>query len=75
MALGLETVTTAMPECRKYPYVHVAENHAEFIGYLQSTVTVTVSNTHRNDIVGYARENHSWRARAKEIDALLRQKL
>jgi glycosyltransferase involved in cell wall biosynthesis len=74
MALGLETVTADLPECRKYPHTLAAKNYDEFMACLGAALERSGSAALREQITGHARENHSWAARAKEIDALLRNR-
>jgi hypothetical protein len=66
MAMGLPVVTTALPECRKYPSVHVAQDHDHFIRLMESAWA-------RNEEADYRRllsrdaEANSWQLKAQHI--------
>ena len=66
LAAGKSVVTTAMPECRKYEGVLVAESYAEFVAHIDRALEF------RNDPAFQARlqkeaQRNTWQARIEQI--------
>lgn len=73
MSLGLESVTTEMPECKKYPYVSTANNANDFVALLDKNISHSQDGILKKAIKEFAKETHSWTSRAKEIANLLEE--
>lgn len=74
MALGLPIVTTALPECRKYQSVLVAEDHDDFLAKLDLALTLRHDETYLAQLRQEALAN-TWDAKAAQISALIRHNL
>lgn len=74
MALGKPIVTTAMPECKKYSSVMVAENHDEFVRLLDTALMVREETGYRALLKEEALAN-TWQAKAQVIASLIRANL
>jgi len=74
MALGKPIVTTAMPECRKYRSVLVAETHDEFIVLLDKALGMTSAPEYLQLLQQEALAN-TWEAKATVIAELIRNNL
>jgi hypothetical protein len=72
MAGGCPVVTTALPECRKYPPVSVAESRGSFVALLRHALTLRQDAAHVEALRATAR-TQSWSRRAHRIDAALSQ--
>lgn len=71
MSLGLESVTTDMPECRKYPYVHITRCADEFAALLDGTIGRGNDPELKKAIREFVKDEHSWTSRARRILRLL----
>jgi teichuronic acid biosynthesis glycosyltransferase TuaH len=70
MAAGKPIVTTALPECRKYPGVFIAHSGEEFIEHLEYALTLVNDPAYLQKLAQTAQANN-WQARAQQIiDAL-----
>lgn len=74
MALGKPIVTTAMPECRKYRSVLVAESHDEFIALLDRALDLRSDGSYAELLKADALAN-TWQAKAETIAGLIRANL
>lgn len=74
MALGKPIVTTAMPECRKYASVMVAENHDEFVSALDKALLKRGAPEYLSLLKEEALAN-TWGAKAQAIASLIRDNL
>lgn len=74
MALGKPIVTTAMPECRKYRSVLVAESHAEFVAMLDTAMKLRSDQEYLALLQEEALAN-SWESKAEAIAHLIRENL
>jgi glycosyltransferase involved in cell wall biosynthesis len=74
MALGQPIVTTALPECRKYRSVLVAEDHDDFLFKLDLALSLRNDEACRTVMRQEALAN-TWEAKAAQIAALIRQNL
>ena len=70
MAMEKPIVTTAMPECKKYKGVFVADNHAGFIEKLNEASEFICDNDYRKDLLELA-EINSWDEKAKSILSMI----
>lgn len=66
MAAGKPTVTTDLPECRKYQGVFVAHNPKEYIHYLEYALTLTNDSAYLQNLFQIALEN-TWDERVTQI--------
>lgn len=66
MAMGKSVVTTALPECKKYPPVFYSENDEEFLNNLKLACEKTTDSTHREELIACAKEN-TWASKAQEM--------
>lgn len=73
MSLGLESVTTEMPECKKYPYVSTANNANDFVALLDRNIGRSQDDILKEAIKAFAKDAHSWTSRAKQIANLLEE--
>lgn len=70
MAGGRPIVSTALPECRKYAVVNVADSADEYIQMLRSALTLHDAPDHRQALRATAQQN-TWTVRSAQIaDAL-----
>jgi teichuronic acid biosynthesis glycosyltransferase TuaH len=69
MAMGAPIVSTAMPECRKYASVAVAENHDAFIALVDRALADRDDPNLREARLAEARAN-SWQGKAIYLSAL-----
>ncbi|HEX6304642.1 MAG TPA: glycosyltransferase [Anaerolineales bacterium] len=70
LACKLPVVTTALPECKKYPHVLVAETAQEFADHLGAALSQRCDQGYRARADEVAR-NNSWDARVGDILARL----
>ncbi|MBC8492492.1 MAG: methyltransferase domain-containing protein [Chloroflexi bacterium] len=66
LAAGKPVVTTAMPECRKYEGVLVAESYAEFVAHIDRALDLRNNPAFRARLQKEAQRN-TWRARIEQI--------
>lgn len=66
MAMGLPMVTTALPECRKYSSVHVAEDHDHFIRLVEAAWARREEPEYQRLLSSEAEAN-SWQLKAQHI--------
>jgi glycosyltransferase involved in cell wall biosynthesis len=74
MALGRPIVTTALPECRKYRSVLVAEDHDAFLSMLDQALTLRDDVSYRALLQQEALAN-TWEVKAASIATLIRENL
>jgi glycosyltransferase involved in cell wall biosynthesis len=72
MALGRPIVTTALPECRKYRSVLVAEDHDAFLAKLDQALDLREDAVYLAQLRQEALAN-TWDAKAEQIAELIRQ--
>lgn len=70
LACKLPVVTTALPECEKYPSVLVAETSQEFADHLRTALSIKCDEGYRAHADEIARSN-AWDARVDDILARL----
>jgi glycosyltransferase involved in cell wall biosynthesis len=70
LAAGKPVVTTAMPECRKYFGVSVAENYQEYVMLLEKAIAQAKDNNFRKAAQAEA-SRFDWKERAKQIASRL----
>ena len=72
MALGKPIITTAMPECKKYKSVFVADKKEEFIQFIDKAIRLnkTTDNEYFEILRNEAMEN-TWESKAKSILQLM----
>lgn len=70
MSLGKVTVTTALPECRKYDTVMIAEDRDEFVNLVYDAYNKRNDKEYIERIKQCAREN-DWQAKADALKAVL----
>ncbi len=74
MALDKPIVTTAMPECKKYESVMIANNHDEFIELVDKAVKMNrEDNNDYYEILKKEALENTWDAKANAIVELLKQ--
>ncbi len=66
MALGKPIISTALPECKKYKSVLIADNHDEFIELIDQSFRMPKNDTYFEVMKKEAEEN-TWDARVKLI--------
>jgi hypothetical protein len=66
MACRLPVVSTALPECRRYPGVLVAENHLQFLENLETALSARSDPGYLEIIENVARSN-TWESRARAV--------
>jgi glycosyltransferase involved in cell wall biosynthesis len=74
MALGKPIVTTALPECRKYRSVLVAEDGDDFLAKLDLALSLREDEAYRTVLWQEAQQNR-WEEKAAQIATLIRQNL
>ena len=72
MALEKPIVTSAMPECKKYKSVLIANNHDEFISNLEKAYKLKDDKKYLELLLKEANDN-SWKKKADDIIALLKK--
>jgi teichuronic acid biosynthesis glycosyltransferase TuaH len=72
MSLGKPIVTTAMPECRKYDSVLIAENHQEFIAQIERALRLRGDPEYLATLDREARDN-TWVSKASDIAGMIRR--
>ena len=70
MAMGKPVVTTPMPECMKYPEVHIGADVQSYVQGLDEAVAQADDDEARRALVRIAEEN-SWQEKAREIAELI----
>ena len=70
MAMGAPIVSTAMPECRKYASVAVAEDHGAFIALVDQALAYRDDPTLRETRLAEAKAN-DWQGKARHISLLV----
>lgn len=73
MACKLPVVTTALPECKKYPSVLVADTYQEFADHLGTALSIRCDERYQAQADEIAR-NNAWDARVDAILARLNQR-
>jgi len=71
MALHKPIVTTAMPECKKYKSVMIANSNEEFVKCLDNAIKLRGDKGYVKLLEKEALEN-TWESKAKEIIKLIR---
>jgi len=72
MALQKPIVTTAMPECKKYKSVMVAETYGEFVKNLDKAIDLKKDSKYLKLLDMEAKAN-TWESKAKEMVNLIKQ--
>ena len=70
MALGKPIVTTAMPECRMYQSVMVAEDHEDFINKVDEALKIK-DNIDYIEILQREADENAWTKKAQELIKLI----
>ena len=70
MALAKPIVTTAMPECKLYKSVLIANNKEEFIENIEKAINLSNDKEYQATLEKEAKQN-TWQAKAKEIVKML----
>jgi hypothetical protein len=70
MACCLPVVSTALPECRRYPGVLVAEDPAQFLEMLDKALAARLDPAYLDTIDQVARSN-TWKRRALAVSEKL----
>ena len=77
-AIGTPVVSTAIPECKKYKSVLIAENETEFVNNIKKAIQLKDSLEFQN-ILKTEAENNTWRKRceivSKNMQRINKQKL
>ncbi len=74
MACRLPVVSTALPECRRYPGVLVAENHVQFLEKLETALSARSDPGYLEIIENVARSN-TWESRARAVAGQLQARM
>lgn len=72
MSLQKPIVTTALPECKKYDVVYVADTHEQFCKMVYEADSVKNDESYKERLRTCAQEN-SWESRAEQMKAFLRE--
>jgi GT2 family glycosyltransferase/glycosyltransferase involved in cell wall biosynthesis len=71
MSCGKPVVSTALPECKRYPGVFIAETAGEFLEHLSNALQASKDENYLSTIGEVARRN-TWSQRADDILARMR---